>query len=66
MRTVLVPIADVHTHLRGYQAQGLPEYSNNKRHVYHSRPMNLYITVRRKGPNAEMEFTSECPCTYED
>jgi hypothetical protein len=66
MRRVSVPIGDLQAHLRGYQAKGLPEYSNNQRHVYQSQPMGLYITVRRKGGSAELEFTSECPCAYED
>ena len=66
MKSVRVPFADLQAHLRGYQAQALPEYSNNKRHVYFSPPMRLYITIRGKGQNAELEFTQECPCTYDD
>jgi hypothetical protein len=64
--TVLVPLSDVHAHLRGYQAQALPEYSNGKRHVYYVRHLNKYITVRRKKDKAELEFTDDCPCTYDD
>jgi hypothetical protein len=60
-----VPIADVNAHLRGYQAAIEREYSNNNRHVYFSRPMQKWIIVRRRGNQAELEFTDECPCTYE-
>jgi hypothetical protein len=44
----------------------MPEYSNSKRHVYFVRHLNKYITVRRKGDKVELEFTSECPCSYDD
>jgi len=66
MQRVLVSFSDMNAHLRGYQAQPLPEYSNKKRHVYFSKPMSQYITVRSKGGKAEFEFTSDCPCTYDD
>lgn len=66
MRKVRVPISDLNTHLSGYQVQGLPEYSNNKRHVYFVPHLNKYITVRKRGEMAELEFTAECPCSYED
>lgn len=61
-----VPIASLNSVLARYGAEGLPEYSNNKRHVYFSRPMQQYVIVRRKGNNAELEFTPECPCAYTD
>jgi hypothetical protein len=61
-----VPIQDVHAHLKSYGAQGLPEYSNSKRHVYFAAPVKKYITVRRRGDMAELEFTTDCPCTYDD
>lgn len=66
MRSVSVPVNDVHAHLRAYRAESMPEYSNNKRHVYFLRHLNKYITVRRKGGHAELEFTDDCPCTYDD
>lgn len=66
-RTISVPTQDMHLHLRGYQAQGLPEYSNSKRHVYWARAMGQYITVRTDGPGKlEFDFTADCPCTYDD
>ena len=66
MNKVLVPLSDVHAHLRGYQVQSLHEYSNAKRHVYYVPHLKKYITVRRKGAKAELEFTDDCPCTYDD
>jgi len=63
---VLVPISDMHAHLMAYQARGLPEYSNLRRHVYHVPHLNKYITVRKVGNRAEFEFTNDCPCNYED
>jgi hypothetical protein len=61
-----VPVGQIHEYLRAYGAQGLPEYSNSKRHVYFIPSQNKYITVRRRGAFAEFEFTSDCPCTYDD
>ncbi len=66
MKSVSVPFSDMKAHLAGYQAQPLPEYSNNKRHVYFSRSMQQYITVRSMNGMAEFEFTADCPCTYDD
>lgn len=61
-----VKLSDLNTHLHGYQARALPEYSNNRRHVYHVPHLNQYITVRKKGGLAELEFTTDCPCSYDD
>jgi len=66
MDPIKVPFADLQHHLRAYRAQALPEYSNGKRHVYFSPPMKIYITVRSKNGKAELEFTQECPCSYDD
>lgn len=55
--------------LRGYGAHSLPEYSNNRRHVYYSRAMQHYIIVRRpagRPGTVELEFTPECPCGTDD
>jgi hypothetical protein len=60
-----VPIRDMHSHLQGYQAEADRDLSNNKRHVYFSRPMNKWIIVRRKGNMAEFEFKNDCPCSYD-
>lgn len=65
MNRVSVPLGDYYSHLRGYQAEPLPEYSNKGRHVYFSRPLQQYITARRKGAKMEFEFTADCPCTYD-
>jgi len=60
-----VPISDMYMHLQGYQAQAQPEYSNSRRHVYFSAPLQKWIVVRRRGNKAEFEFTDDCPCdTY--
>lgn len=66
MQSVTIPVADLQAHLRGYRAQPLPEYSNNKRHVYFMPHLKTYITVRRVGNQYELEFTQECPCSYDD
>jgi hypothetical protein len=52
--------------LGGYRARLQSEYSNNRRHVYFSRPLQKYIVVRRRGSMAELEFLDECPCDYDD
>jgi hypothetical protein len=67
---ITVPESDLVMHLRGYRAEALPEYSNDRRHVYFSRPMAHYITVRgvpsaHGGRAMELHFTSDCPCTYD-
>jgi len=61
-----VPISDLNAHLQAYQAQPLREYSNAKRHVYFVSHLNQYIIVRRVGNQAELEFTPDCPCSYDD
>jgi hypothetical protein len=66
MESVLIPFEDLQSHLRAYRAQSLPEYSNAKRHVYFVPSAKKYITVRSKGGKAELEFTDDCPCTYDD
>lgn len=66
MDSVVVPFNDLQYHLRAYRAQPLSEYSNQKRHVYFSPPMKVYITVRNKNGKAELEFTEDCPCSYDD
>lgn len=65
-RTNTVPIAQVNTYLAGYRARLEREYSNNRRHVYFSRPLQKYIVVRRRGNLAELEFLDECPCDSDD
>jgi hypothetical protein len=65
MNRVSVQLGDYHAHIQGYQGEPLPEYSNAKRHVYFSRPLQKYITARRKGAKMELEFTADCPCTYD-
>ncbi len=66
MRRSTVPLGDLNTHLRGYGAQLERDYSNGKRHVYFSRSLDQWIVVRKKGKNAELEFTKECPCSSEN
>ena len=61
-----VPIEDVGAYIKKYRARLEREYSNASRHVYYSRPMRQWIIVRRKGDQAEFEFTSECPCDSDD
>lgn len=53
--------------LKGYRARLERDYSNNKRHVYFSRPLQKWIVVRPKGKTqVELEFTDECPCGTDD
>jgi hypothetical protein len=67
MGPITVPARDVNAHLRAYRAQPLREYSNDRRHVYYVPSTKIYITVRGVGGgNVELEFTSECPCGYDD
>ncbi len=56
----------LHATLRGYRAEIDRDSSNGKKHVYFSRPLQKWITVRRKGTMFELEFTNECPCVMED
>jgi hypothetical protein len=65
-RKAKVPWNDLSLHLGGYQAKPMPEYSNGKRHVYYSNTIG-YITVRKKGNDAHLEFTGTvCPCGWDD
>lgn len=66
MESIRIPFSDVRRHLQGYRARPMAEYSNQKRHVYFSAPMKLYITIRSVEGNAELEFTEDCPCSYDD
>ena len=66
MRRSKVPLGELNTHLRGYSARLERDYSNGSRHVYFSGPLDMWIVVRKKGKNAEMEFTKECPCSSEN
>jgi len=65
-RTSTVPLAQLNDYLRGYRARIQREYSNARRHVFFSNPLQKYIIVRRRGNNAELEFVTECPCGYDD
>jgi hypothetical protein len=45
----------------------MPEYSNEKKHVYFIPSTRMYLTLRAVGRGkVEMEFTEECPCGYDD
>lgn len=66
MDSITIPFSDLRRHLAGYKARPETEYSNEKRHVYFSPPMKMYITVRAKNGKAELEFTEDCPCSYDD
>lgn len=57
-----VPIAQLNEYLRRYQAVLHRDVSNEKAHVYFSRPVGKWIAVLRKGDNAILTFTAECPC----
>ena len=59
-------MAQMNEYLRSYRAEYLREYSNSRRHVFYSRPLRKYITVRKRGNSAMFEFTDDCPCGYDD
>lgn len=61
-----VPMANLNQYIRGYRAEFKSDLSDGKKHVYYARPMRKWITVRRNGNMAEMEFTDDCPCAFED
>ncbi len=58
-----VPLPELNAHLAGMSALHEPAYSNGKRHVYMSRPMQKWIIVRRRGNFAHLEITDDCPCS---
>jgi hypothetical protein len=60
-----VPVRDLNAHLQGYGARIDRELSNGRRHVYFAPAMQKWIIVRRKGSNVELEFTADCPCSYD-
>lgn len=66
MSTALVPIGEMNTYLRRYRAALDRENSNAHRHVFWSRPLQKWIIVRRRGDQAEFEFSDECPCDSDD
>lgn len=61
-----VPIEQMYTQLHRYRAQLDRGNSNSHRHVYWSRPLQKWIIVRRRGNQAEFEFSDECPCDSDD
>jgi len=63
---IYMPFEDVPYHLRGYQARLRREVSNDKRHVYFSGPMKMFVTVRSARGQAELTFTPDCPCVDGD
>lgn len=58
-----VPLDKLHETLRQYQAVIHRDVSTEKGHIYFSRPMQQWILVQRKGANATLTFSSECPCS---
>lgn len=57
-----VPMQSLTEVLRRYQAVLHRDVSTDKAHVYFSRPVQRWIAVMRKGDNAILTFTEECPC----
>lgn len=57
-----VPVSQLHEVLRRYQAKRHTDVSTDKGVVFFSAPMQKWILVRRKGDDAILEFSDDCPC----
>lgn len=67
MQSLTIPRQDVNRHLQAYRARAMPEYSDERKHVYFIPSTRMYLTLRAVGRGqVEMEFTAECPCGYDD
>lgn len=67
MESITVSREDANAHIRAYRARAMPEYSDARKHVYFIPSTRMYLILRAvRGGKVEMEFTSECPCVYDD
>lgn len=62
-KKLVVPLNQLQEKLREYRAEFDRNSSTEKGHVYWSRPVGMWILVMRKGPNAEITFHHDCPCS---
>jgi hypothetical protein len=61
-----IPMEQYHATIARYKGVPEREYTNSKRHVYFSRPLRKWIIARPKGKkHMELEFTPDCPCSYD-
>lgn len=63
MATSRIHINKLADTLRGYKAERHRDVSTDKGHVYFSRPLQQWILVQRKGDQAILTFSAECPCS---
>ncbi len=62
-KKLIVPLSHLQSKLDEYKAEIDRDSSTQKGHVYWSRPISMWMLVMRKGPNAEVTFHHECPCS---
>ena len=62
VRKAKIPLKDLQNVLDRYQARKHRDVSTEKALVTFSHPLQLWITAVRKGEEAILTFTTECPC----
>jgi hypothetical protein len=63
MSTSKIPLANLAATLKGYSARVHNDVSTNKGKVFFSAPLKKWILVMRKGDNAFLTFSDDCPCS---
>lgn len=62
MSTSRIPLSGLSQTLKGYKAERHNDVSTDKGMVFFSRPLQKWILVQRKGDQAILTFSTDCPC----
>lgn len=63
MSTSRIPLGELGNVLKSYRAERHKDVSTNKGTVFFSRPLKKWILVQRKGDQAILTFSNDCPCS---
>ena len=58
-----IPVGQLAGVLKSYSAVVHKDVSTEKGVVFFSRPLSKWILVQRKGDQAILTFSSDCPCS---
>jgi len=62
LRAETIPLSGLAERLQQIGARPSQQHSTAQRHVYFSGPHNVWLTVQRRGPWAQLAYYSACPC----
>lgn len=63
IREYQIPLNGLQAHLQELQAIPYPDRSSSVRHIYFSQNLGLWVSVSRRGDNAEVGLWQTCPCS---